>query len=600
MAGIRKIDAPKVQQPATTLLEDAQQRKQQKLRTLELHQILQKLFGNDGLPGNDLSKLPKLKEALEGAGDQKGEFIATIERRLEGPNLKVTSETLDALKAMGVDVTRGTEHLKALFKQQSGDLRTTEQLGQTADKTVADKVQGEAASTNALGAQQAILDSHKGAAVAKNELTPEFKLAKQLVGDVAGRIFSDKASPELKAIHHAIGPQVGALAQQTAMSVMSDPNAMANISSLFAKVGKEGFQAALASSTKEIAGHFLQTAGVQAKNPAAIQAALQGIEQMAPKLGSSLGPKIAETASKLGPRLLGEGAEVAAKAGAGAAAGAAGAAAGAAGAATKGAAATAAKAGGQALPVIGNIISVGSTLLAGANFIGQLMKKPHDFEKLMKEGINTLSQGIGIAFPWVGLGGTLVDAAWGAKVSVSDQKKQAAGIPVTENANIAEALPLLTDSAHVLQAALTGAGKHDAADKLGNLVATTKTMAHLDLNKPGDRLALLRKDEQQALVALAHESKGELEKLSGQETGPRKEALLKLASGFGALADTTLATLRFDKREQAPGFDDKANAAGKKDLETKRNEQAAHLLKALGDVGMAELLRRSEQSAPSA
>lgn len=566
MVGIRKapVDAQKIQPTKPALEQEAPKA----LSPTELTSVLAKVFGNSQVHGNEL---PTLADALKRAGTLKPDLLQNIERRLADPNLKVTSETLDKLKGLGLDVTRATENLK-----KNTDLKTTEKLGQTADKTVADKVQGEAASTNALGAQKAILNSHNGSAVAKNELTPEYKLAKQLVGDVAGRIWSDKAPPELKAIHEAIGPQVGALAQQTAMSVMSDPNAMANITALMSKVGKEGFQAALSSSTKEVATHFLNTAGVQAKNPEAIKAALKGMETLAPKLGSSLGPKIAETASKLGPRLLGEGAEagvkVAAQAGA------------------KGAAVTAAKAGGQALPIIGNVISVGSTFLAGANFIGQLMKKPHDFEKIMKEGINTLSQGVGIAFPWVGLGGTLVDAAWGAKVGVSDQKKAAAGIPVTENANFAASLPLLTDSAQVLQAALHGAGKADAADKLGNLVATTKTMANLDLNKPGDRIALLRKDEQQALIALAHESKGELEKLAQAETGSRKEAFIKLAGGFGALADTALATMRFDKREGTPGFDEKQ----KKDLETKRNELAGNLVKQLGDLGYAELLRRSE------
>ena len=461
-----------------------------------------------------------------------------------------------------------------LDAEKHTDVRTQAQLGVTGDKVVADKVSGEAASSNQLGKQAAIQASHDGRAVAKNELTPEFKLAGQLTREVAGQIWADKAPPELKAIHEAIGPQVSALATQTALSVMSDPNAMANLAQLSAKLGSDGFKAAVQTAGKDVAGHFLQTAGVQAKNPEAIQAALSGIEQLAPKLGGSVGPKLAETAGKLGPRLLGEGASAASTT---------------AKVATTGAA-TAAKAGGQALPVIGNIISVGSTLLAGANLIGQIAKKPHDVEKILKEGVNTLTQGVGIAFPWVGLGGTLVDAAWGAKTSVTDQKKAAQGIPVTENANVAAALPLLGDSADVLRAALLGAGKTDAADKLATLSATTKTMANLDLNKPGDRLSLLRKSEQEALVALAHESKNGLEQVAAAEAGPRKQALVELASGFGGLADVTLATMRYDKREGAPGFDDKA----KKDLETKRNELAGKLVRQLGDLGVTELLRRAE------
>ena len=574
MAGIRKAEGRgTVLQTTTTKEAEAPG----ELAPSELTQVLSRVFGNLQVHGNEI---PALADALKRAGSLKPDLVQNIERRLGDPNLKVTPQTLDQLKALGLDVTRATQNL-----QKHQDLKTTQNLGQTADKKVEAKVEGEAASTNALGAQQAVLDSHKGTAFAKNELTPEFKLARQLVGDVAGRIYADKAPPEMKAVVEAVGPAVSSLAQQTALSVMQDPNTMANIAQLMTKVGKDGFQAALTSSTKEVTGHFLKSAGVQAKNPEAIKAALQGIEQLAPKLGSSLGPKIAATAQKLGPRLLGEGTEIAAKAAAVSGAKAA------ASAGATGAAVTAAKAGGQALPIIGNVISVGSTLLAGANFIGQLMKKPHDFEKVMKEGINTVSQGIGIAFPWVALGGTLVDAAWAAKTGVTDQKKQAAGIPVTENANFAAALPLLTDSAQVLHAALVGAGKGDAAAKVGNLIATTKTMGQLDLNKPGDRIALLRTDQQQALIALAHESKGDLEQLSSSEAGSRKEGLMKLASVFGALADTTLSTMRFDKREATPGFDDKS----KQELQTRRNELAGNLVKQLGDLGLAELMRRSEE-----
>lgn len=579
MAGIRKVE-PKISSPIAAPQAEAPKA----LSPSELSEIVKKIFDSashkaspGALPAQAQifeSALPLLKDALSKAGPHKADVLTNVARRLDDPNLKVTPQVLDGLAALGVNVDGARAHLA-----RNTDLKTTQQLGQTQEKTVAEKVSGAAATENALGAQKAVLESHKGAAVAKNELTPEYKLAKQLVGDIAGKLWSDKAPPELKAIKEAIGPQVGALAQQTAMSVMSDPNAMANISQLMAKFGKDGFQAALSSSTKEIAGHFLNTAGVQAKNPEAIKAALQGIEQLAPKLGAGLGPKVAETAAKLGPRILGDAAH----------AGASTAAAGAATAAKAGA--TAAKAGGQALPVIGNIISVGSTLLAGANFIGQLMKKPRDFEKIMKEGINTVLQGVGIAFPWVALGGTVMDAAWGAKVSVSDQKKAAAGIPVTENANVAAALPLLSDSAQMLQAVLHGAGKTDAADKVGQLMATTKTMADLDLNKPENRMSLLRKSEQEALIAMAHESRVELEAAAKEETGSRKSQYLSLASNFGALADTVLASTRLDKREGMPGVDDQQ----KKDIQTKRNELAGKLMKQLGDLGLLELQRKAEQ-----
>jgi hypothetical protein len=569
MAGIRKVDAPQVRRADVGSTGTAtESQAPQGLSPSALSQLLAKAFGNGTLHGNEL---PSLAGALKQAGPHAAEFKKNLERRLQDPNLQVSAQSLDTLATLGVDVSRARATL-----EKHTDKTTTQNLGQTADKVVADKVSGEAASTNALGKHAAIQASHQGAAVAKNELSPEFKLAKQLTGDLAGRIWHDKAPPELKAMGDAIGPQLSSMAQQTALSVMSDPNAMANISQLVAKAGKEGFTKALTSSTKQVGEHFLQTTGVAAKNPEAIKAALQGMEQLAPKLGHTLGPKVAETAAKLGPKLLGDTAQVAT----------------AAAATATSAAATGAKVaatGAKALPIIGNIVSVGSTLLAGANLLSQLTKKPRDVEKILKEGVNTLTQGVGIAFPWVALGGTLTDAAWAAKTSVSDQKKAAQGIAVTDNANALASLPLLTDSAEILRSVLAGAGKADAADKVGALVSTTKTMAKLDLNSPGDRLSMLRKDQQQALVSMAHESRAELEQASADEAvGTRKQALITLAGGFGALADTTLATMRYDKREAAPGFDDKAGA----DLKVKRNELAGTLVKQLSELGYAELLRR--------
>ena len=452
------------------------------------------------------------------------------------------------------------------------DTTTTAPLGQTKDHTVAAAIVGEQAATNALDKQSAVQASHAGRAVAKNELTPEFKAAKQLGGEFASKVWRDKAPPELQAMATAIGPQVHTLATQTAASVLADPTAMANIGSVVSKLGKEGFTAALSTSTKNIADHFVKTVGVPAKNREAIKAALSGIEQLAPKIGGSVGAKLASTAKDLGPKILGEGAA---------------------------ASASAASTGAKALPLIGNIVSVGSTLLAGANLISQLTKSPRDVEKILKEGVNTLTQGIGVAFPWVALGGTLTDAAWSAKLGVSDDKKAAAGIAVTDNANVAASLPLLTDSAEILRAALHGAGKTDAAEKVGNLVATTKTMAKLDLGNPGERIKLLRKDEQEALVSLAHESKTELD-IAGTQApaGTRQESLKRLAGGFGALADTLLATMRLDRREAMPapgsGGDDDAAKKQNQDLAVKRNELAGNLVKQLGDLGLVELLRAQE------
>ncbi len=504
------------------------------------------------------------------------------------PSTPTTTSTSTApSKVATAKAVTAAAHAEALR-----DATTTAPLGQTKDHTVADAIVGEQAASNALDKQSAVHASHAGRAVAKNELTPEFKAAKQIASEYASKVWHDKAPPELQAMTAAIAPQMQSLATQTAASVLADPAVMANIGSVVGKLGKEGFGAALSASTKGVADHFVKTVGVPAKNPEAIKAALNGMEALGPKIGGSVGATLASTAKGLGPKILGEGAEVAAKT-AGAAAGTA-----------AGATASTAATGAKALPVIGNIISMGSTMLAGANLISQLTKKPRDVEKILKEGVNTLTQGIGIAFPWVALGGTLTDAAWSAKVGVSDSKKAAAGITVTDNANVAASLPLLTDSAEILRAALHGAGKTDAADKVGNLVTTTKAMAKLDLGTPGDRMMLLRKDQQEALVSLAHESKTELDAAGTDEpAGTRQESLKRLAGGFGALADTLMATMRLDRREAMPtpgaGSDDDAVKKQKQDLAVKRNELAGTLVKQLGDLGLVELLRAHGTSAAS-
>jgi hypothetical protein len=460
---------------------------------------------------------------------------------------------------------------KALDARRHLDLRTQGPLGVTDEKRVADPVRGDVAAARQLEKHAAIQASHQGQAVALNELSPEFKLAKDLARDLAGKVWVDHAPPELKAIQEAIGPQVSALATQTVTRLLQDPVAAANLASLPAAFAAGGFKSAAQSAGRDVAGHFLQAAGVQAKNPEAIKAALTGIEQLAPRVGGTLGPKLAQTAANLGPRLLGESVQAAT------------------------ATATATKSTAHALPLVGNIVSVGSTLLAGANLIGQLAKTPRDVEKILKEGVNTLTQGLGVAFPWVALGGTLMDAAWSAKTSVSDQKKIAAGLPVTESANVAAALPLLSDSSDVLRAALVAAGKTETADKLAALSATTKTLAEREVREPGARLAALRKDQQEALTALSHEAHRDLSDVAASETGPRKQALLELAQGFGGLADATLATLRMDKRAGSPLLDE----AARRDLQTKRNELAGKLVGQLGRAATAELLRRGEQVASS-
>jgi hypothetical protein len=443
------------------------------------------------------------------------------------------------------------------------DVRDDAPVGQTADKVVADALPAAQVGANAQATQQAIADSHRGVAVGKHELKASHRLAKQLVTDVVSTTWDKKATPELQAIKEAIGPHLSAMAKETGARLLSDPAAAANLSTVVAKLGKEGFQAALSSSSKDVAGHFLKAAGIEATNPAVIRAALNGIEAIAPSLGTTLGPKVAGTAAKLAPRLLGE-------------------------AAGKGAV-VAGKATGQALPLVGNIISVGTTLVAGANLISQIGKKPRDGEKIAKEGINTLTQMVGIAFPWVALGGTLTDAAWSAKIGVTDGKRAVAGEDITASADVKASLPLLSDSAELLQAALQGAGHGDAAKHVGKLSSTVTTLASDEHQDPAKRLSMLRHDEQSAFLATANAAHSGLEELLKDEPpSPRRQALVQLAGSFGAFANVMMATMGFDKRA-----DKGLTEQGRKDLQTKRNDLASTLVQQLSELGVAELSAKS-------
>ena len=132
MAGIRKAEG-RGTVPQTTTTKEAEAPGE--LAPSELTQVLSRVFGNLQVHGNEI---PALADALKRAGGLKPDLVQNIERRLGDPNLKVTPQTLDQLKALGLDVTRATQNL-----QKHQDLKTTQNLGQTADKKVEAKVEGE-------------------------------------------------------------------------------------------------------------------------------------------------------------------------------------------------------------------------------------------------------------------------------------------------------------------------------------------------------------------------------------------------------------------------------------------------------------------------
>jgi hypothetical protein len=352
---------------------------------------------------------------------------------------------------------------------------------------------------------------------------------------------------------------------------------------------------------------IMNAAGTAAMNPEAVEAILQQVSRMGPKAAAAA----SKVAAKLGVTMGGEVAKGAATAIAkDVAKGAAQTAAKdvAKGAATVGAkgAATA----GKALPVIGNAIAIGSTLFAASHFISQLFKRPFDGEKVAKEGIHTLTQAAGIAFPWVALGGDVANIAWGAKIQHNDAKKTAAGEVVTPTADLKEGFGFLSSGAEALQAALNGAlgasgvspeikARIEATrDKLAAVQSKVKQIESLP-GASSESLQELKKTQSELLASLgdlsseglkqaAHEAKAE---------GRTHEAssLEKAGSAAGKIA-MTLHRARVDGKLAQRGD------ADPDELEAKRKTRGSELMDAAADLigAGADIVRaRKARGAPA-
>jgi len=133
---------------------------------------------------------------------------------------------------------------------------------------------------------------------------------------------------------------------------------------------------------------------------------------------------------------------------------------------------SAAKTGTKAIPIVGNIMSFGSACLAGAGLVKELFAKPRDGEKIAKAGLNTLAQTVGVAFPWVGLAGDMVDMAWSAKIGVSDAQK---GV-VTQGPSNKEVAQMASEPARLLADVLDGVGQGSLAKTFRDLADATDTV----------------------------------------------------------------------------------------------------------------------------
>ncbi len=575
---IRKVEAPKVQKRQEIPVE------RPKLALRDVTDTLDRAL----VDGTFSQKEEKgLEELLKGAPkalkEQAGAHLAAAleARQKDGKPVDISEVALSKLSQL-----LGTDFSKLFFRRQAHSETTTRDVAQGLEKTAQTVAESHSAEVHKSGSdarlekQKNIAASHHGTSVAKNELTPEYKAAKIVADELKQR---GKAALHAKAEESpALGamlPHLEALAGKTVEEVMKDPELLANASSLLSKLGTPGFREACKLTMRDLGKALTRASGVEATNPAAIKRALEltgKVSEKLPELAKATGnAKIIEAASRLAPQLGKSAATLGAKVGVQA---------GAAGAATVGATA------GKALPVIGNIISVGTTLMAGATFIGQLFKKPHDMKKIANEGAYFLTQAVGIAFPWVALGGSLAKIGTDQAIRSSDEKKAARGEVVTEQATLKDVtsfLPFLAQNAELMEAALRGAGKGDAADKVARLRTSADQLSKLDDISP-EQLGKLRDDQQAALTSVFETITGRLGEIKDEEKSKDPTSLntavaMLLGKGFQLASQALRKHGVLEKNMRMPGAELKPA-----DVDTKRAQLAGELVSSLGPVAAAE------------
>ena len=365
--------------------------------------------------------------------------------------------------------------------------------------------------------------------LAKKELsgvaqTKLFEINKR-AGDAVQR-----RSPRTKAAVDAVAPQVVAMAQATATKLASSPEAAAKAKALLSVSSKAEIPKALGKLAPEVGKAFTSATGAKAMNTEVVAALLRDLPAAAKKVAPSLSDDVAKHALKLEAKL---GVKAAGKT---------------AGMASK------------AVPYLGNAVAVACTAVAGATLIKEAKKRPPDGEKLAKEGCNTLLQGVGIAFPWVALGGDLVDLGWSARIATRDGKKAPTGEAVEREretkANSAKELaPLIEASSKVLESTASSNGKAGLATAFADLASNV-----------ADRGATQRAG-QAAMLELSAQSSMDLKAAAKALPSDDEHAnqLKTLSDGFSTLFATLHQTKSLSR-----GATDKRQANADKLLEVLR------------------------------
>jgi hypothetical protein len=467
--------------------------------------------------------------------------------------IRVGTDAFNALAELGMS--------EALLLQleQYRDRTTRASVTQGLEKKAVN-VDGGAASKTRHFITESVSKSHKGKKADPREFTPAAKLATAVSEEllaVADQKLDDKLGAGMKAAKDAVKEKAAPIIEKALAELVQNPEALRSADGIFHTL--------------------LDAAGTTAMNPEAVEACLQQVSRMGPAATAAA----TKAAGRLGITLGGDAAKLAPRVGA----------------------ATA----GKALPVVGNAIAVGSFLFAGADLLKQIFTKPRDGEKIAKSAVHTLTQGVGIAFPWVAFGGDLANIGWSAKIAHQDELKAAGGDATPTPPDLHAAFEYMDDGAHALRAMIDGALSTDgvSADLKEKLAATknhvdalrtkTRQLQELQSHSNAD-LDTLRREQSDLLASFGDLTKAGLEESAKEAQAHGKpaeaSALEKAATAAGKFA-TTLVASRIDAKNAQKGDLDQD------DVDAKRKKRSTELMDATTDLitSTGALLRSKKPAA---
>lgn len=495
---------------------------------------------------------------------------------------------------------------QAIQAEQAKSGTVAHDVRQGLEASVSD-VSGAEASQTRLDQQKAIRDSHAGAKVAKNELTPEYRAATDLVkafGPDVAALFGVKVdaklaekAPGLHAAKGAMEPHVSKMIDD----IVQNPQAMSALSGLMSAVGKDGVAAALKAGGPDVAHKVAEAMGTSLMNPEAAAAGLSGFAATMAKVWPAKGDAAAKLATSIGTKLgvaekMVAGAGTAAKAAQGAEVAAAGAQVAGAGA----------KAGAQSVPGLNVVVGAATTTAAGVGIVKSLLHKPRSVARIAAEVGNFLVQGIGIAFPIVGGVGTVAKLGVDKLLDKRDEKAGRAP-PASAGFDLSKAkegMPALMMSLEAMEEAFKGGEHPEAAARMQGLRAKAQALHQksdeimkLDgAPKDGESIAQWRASLGEFMESLHASTAAEMTIAAGEaKPGPERDALLAGAAGAGKIFAALKKHGALERDKKKPFMDVKPEDEQKKRAEM-RGEVMSVAKEAVVSIASALAAAKSQKA----